>query len=86
MPWPDAGSYDHQDVREAVDNGFLNDDDNGRVYVNQTDWPEIEIAVRALRDLQEVFDGLTRDEERWFRDTYKVPADLRQGAAFNRLF
>jgi hypothetical protein len=50
MPWPHVGDYAHDGVREAIDQGYLTDGDDGCVYVSDQ-WPDIEKAVDLLRDL-----------------------------------
>jgi hypothetical protein len=85
MPWPHVGDYAHDGVREAIDQGYLTDGDDGCVYVSDQ-WPDIEKAVDLLRDLQSLLRGLDDDGTRWFREIYRVPPDLRQGAVFDELF
>ena len=85
MPWPDRGSWEGQDVAKEVDKGFLIDGDDGRVYLN-TEWPDIEEALDALRALHDLLRQLDPDEEKWFRREYGVPADLTQTAVFDELF
>jgi TIR domain len=83
-PWPDGGSYEHQYVREAVEAGFLVDGDEPFLDLN-TQWPDIKSAVDALEELQRTFAELDEDGERWFIETYAVPPDLTQAAAFDEL-
>lgn len=85
MPWPDHGSWERTDIQAEVDKGYLNDGDDGYVYLN-TDWPDIETAVDAVRDLQQRLQTFTQDDERRFRATYRVPADVSQTAVFHELF
>jgi TIR domain-containing protein len=84
MPWPDAGTYDYESARQALDDGFFLDYEDGLLHLN-FDWLEIEKAVAAVSALQDLLRNLGTDDEEWFRATYKVPPDLRQGAAFDRL-
>lgn len=84
MPWPDKGSWEYTDVEKQVDKGYLTDGEDGRVYLN-SDWPVVEAAIGAVRELQDHLLGMSVEEEKWFRDTYGVPADLSQTAVFDEL-
>jgi TIR domain len=84
MPWPDAFSYEYENVRNEVDRGYLYDGDDGCVYPN-VQWQDIKDALDALRELQKVLQSLTGEDEKWFARTYRVPADLSQTAVFDTL-
>jgi hypothetical protein len=84
MPWP-TDQWETQDIQEEVDAGYLNDGDDGSVYVN-TDWPDIADAVEAAGALQEAFENMSSDARDWFIREYRIPPDLRQAAAFRDLF
>lgn len=84
LPWGDGLAYDHEDIRIAIDKGFLVDRDDETVHLNPQ-WPEIEQGIAAVGALQECLDELDPDETKWFRDTYGVPPDLSQSAAFDEL-
>lgn len=83
-PWPDAGTYEFQQVREAIEAGFLVDVDDGFLHL-EMQWPAIKAAVEALAELQEALDQLDSEETEWFIATYEVPPDLTQAAAFDEL-
>lgn len=84
MPWPaDGFGYEHDQIRQAVDDGFLMEDGDG--VTPETKWPHIAAAMAAVRELDECLRELDSDEEEWFIDEYGVPPELRQGAAFDRL-
>lgn len=84
MPWPDGGSWERADVQSVVDEGFLEDGEDGYVYVNDK-WPKNRLALERLRLAQEVLTALDGDDEEWFIETFEAPPDLAQSAVFSKL-
>jgi len=85
MPWPDRGDWAYEHVVGAVQDGHLKETGEGLTVVINQDWPDVEAAAAACDELQQCLSRLDVAGEEWFKQTYGVPADIRQGAVFREV-
>jgi TIR domain len=88
MPWPNAfeDQYRAPQAQEALNNGYLDLDSDEQLVPNE-EFPDVEAARKAVRELQKMLRG--DHSERfvdWFREEYRGPMNLTKRAVWDAIF
>lgn len=76
-----------ESAQEEIRNGRLDLDENNGSLAVDIDYPDVESAVAAARDLADFLDDSTRSEEFtvWFRKTFDVPMNLAKKGCWDAI-